>query len=590
MAASKHERKAPGTENKRPFIQGLNLKFWFTLFTALLFIVSAAAVTWAVGNLAEDIIEQWASRYIIKQVLYDKSRTLQPIMREVALSRQMATSRFIREWASSPDDARLTRTALGELENFRKNFQDNSYFVGLRRNGRYYHNNADNAYAGKEFRYFLDPKKESDAWFFDLIRQDRDIHINVNPDIELGITKLWIDVPIRDGGEILGIAGTGLDLTDFLNEVVAEGEPGITSLFVDHAGAIQLHRDKDFIDFGSISKQPEKQKTIDLIFENPEEQKTVFAEMKRLESGKKKVAVAFVHAGGRRQLAGIVYLPEIDWHEITLIDLGTVLPLSQFSTVILIYILTLLATLILFNFILNRFVLNPLGRLDRAMERVKAGESPSELEDREGIGELGRLISRFLEMARAVLASRRDLEQKIKARTRDLERLARRDPLTELLNRRGMTEQMKACFERAYRENTVLGILWMDIDWFKEVNDKYGHAAGDEALKTVAGILRAEIRPYDLAARWGGDEFLILMQPADENTLGLMGERICTAVAGHVPDPQSPSLSVSIGGCISDPETDLDSLLNKADQALYRAKADGRNCYRRFRPGSAGGN
>ncbi len=500
----------------------------------------------------------------------------------------MATSRFIRDWARRPDDPELTRIALGELENFRQNFHDNSYFVALLKNGHYLHNNAADEYAGKEFRYILDPGKKADAWFYDLIRQKRDIHINVNPDIELGITKLWIDVLIRDGNDILGIVGTGLDLTEFLNNVVEEGDPGVTSLFVDHSGAIQLHRNKDFIDFGSVSNKSGTQKTIDLIFKNPDDQKAVYAEMKRLEAGQKKVGISFVHVHGRRQLAGIVYLPEIDWHEITLIDLGTLLPLSHFSTIILVYVITLLAALILFNFTLNRLVLSPLGQLDRAMAHIREGKDPSSQVNQDSIGEVGRLIRHFLVMARAVLESRRDLEQKVKDRTADLERLAQIDPLTELLNRRGITEHMDVNIVRARRENRPMGILWLDIDWFKEINDKHGHSVGDEALKAVARIIRTEIRPYDIAARWGGDEFLVLLQPADTHTLKVMGERICKAVAGHDLFPEDPaksvSLGVSIGGCLSTQSRNLGSLLNNADQALYEAKAAGRNCYYGYTP------
>lgn len=582
------EHTTPSTKPNRPITDRLNLKLCFMLLTALLFVASAAAVTWSVRTLAEGIIEQWAPRFITKQALYDKSRTLQPILREVALSRQMATSRFIRDWARRPDDPELTRIALGELENFRQNFHDNSYFVALLKNGHYLHNNAADEYAGKEFRYILDPGKKADAWFYDLIRQKRDIHINVNPDIELGITKLWIDVLIRDGNDILGIVGTGLDLTEFLNNVVEEGDPGVTSLFVDHSGAIQLHRNKDFIDFGSVSNKSGTQKTIDLIFKNPDDQKAVYAEMKRLEAGQKKVGISFVHVHGRRQLAGIVYLPEIDWHEITLIDLGTLLPLSHFSTIILVYVITLLAALILFNFTLNRLVLSPLGQLDRAMAHIREGKDPSSQVNQDSIGEVGRLIRHFLVMARAVLESRRDLEQKVKDRTADLERLAQIDPLTELLNRRGITEHMDVNIVRARRENRPMGILWLDIDWFKEINDKHGHSVGDEALKAVARIIRTEIRPYDIAARWGGDEFLVLLQPADTHTLKVMGERICKAVAGHDLFPEDPaksvSLGVSIGGCLSTQSRNLGSLLNNADQALYEAKAAGRNCYYGYTP------
>ncbi len=562
----------------------MNLQPRFRLLTIVFFLIFAIPSWMAVRALAEGIMAQWAVRYAEKQVLYDKGRTLQPILREVALSRQLAASQPIREWARKPDDAQLTRRALKEMENFRQNFQDHSYFVALLGNGRYYHNNAQNEYAGEEFRYVMDPRNKKDAWFYDLIRQKRDIHINVNPDPNLGITKLWIDVLIRDGNDILGIAGTGLDLTSFIKNVVEEGAPGVTSLFVDHDGAIQIHRNQALIDFASISKNKSQKNTIDLLFERETDRKAVLAAMKELEIQKKTVATLFVQANGKRHLAGIAYLPEIDWHEITLLDLDVLLPFSQFTGILVAYALTMLGILLLFNLALQRFVLKPLKQLDEAMSAVESGSDvPAQL-DTLGTGEIGRLMKRFAQMAKSVTVSRRDLEFKVQERTIALERLTKIDPLTELLNRRGMTERIEAELKRAHRELNRLGILWMDLDGFKEINDRHGHAVGDQALKTVARIIDATIRPYDVAARWGGDEFLIMLYPADPDVLQTLAERLLAGISGcrsvFGTNGISVALSASIGGHLSSSEEEFNSLLLHGDKALYNAKAAGRNCYR----------
>lgn len=562
----------------------MNLQPRFHLLTIAFFVIFAIPSWLAVRALAEGIMEQWAVRYAEKQVLYDKGRTLQPILREVALSRQLASSQPIREWARKPDDAQLTRRAVKEMENFRQNFQDHSYFVALQSNGQYFHNNAQNEYAGEEFRYVMDPRNKKDAWFYDLIRQKRDIHINVNPDPNLGITKLWIDVLIRDGNDILGIAGTGLDLTAFIKNVVEEGAPGVTSLFVDHTGAIQIHRNQALIDFASISKTKSQQNTIDLLFEQVDDRKAVLAAMKELEMQKKNVATLLVQSGGKRHIAGITYLPEIDWHEITLLDLDVLLPFSQFTGILVVYTLTLLGTLLVFNLALQRFVLKPLQQLDAGMSAVESGsEVPAHL-DMLGAGEIGRLMKRFVQMAQSVTVSRRDLEFKVQERTIALERLTKIDPLTELLNRRGMSERIKSELRRARREENPVGILWLDLDDFKEINDWHGHAAGDQALIAVARIIDATIRPYDVAARWGGDEFLIMLYPTDVDVLLSIGERLRQAIANcrtvmthdgtHIP------LSASIGGHIAGINEEFNSVLHQADRALYAAKAAGRNCYR----------
>src|SRR5690606_18723239 len=116
--------------------------------------------------------------------------------------------------------------------------------------------------AGQELRYRLQPGNPDDYWFYRIIEQNRDLHLNVNPDIPLQVTKLWIDVLLRDGDTILGVVGTGLDLTRFIEEVMHTTDPGITQLFFDHEGAIQVSRDQAQIDFASITKAAQDKKTI----------------------------------------------------------------------------------------------------------------------------------------------------------------------------------------------------------------------------------------------------------------------------------------------------------------------------------------
>jgi len=562
----------------------MNLKPRFLLITALLVIASAAAAWYASRQLAENIAAQWAVRYAEKQVLYDKSRLLQPIVREIALSRQFANSQEIRNWARQPDDPVLTRRAIAEMENFRLNFADRSYFIALLDSGRYYHNNAKDEFAGKQYRYTLSPKKPEDRWFYDIVRQQRDLHINVNPDVNLGVTKLWIDMLVRDGERILGVAGTGLDLTKLLHAVVDQTQPGITSLFIDHKGAIQAHRDSRMIDYASISKSAREHKTLDLLFDRQIDRDAIYAAMKELESVNSNVISRFVEINGKRHLAGIAFLPEIDWYEITLLDLAVVVPMSSFSGLLLVYALTLLVALVLFNLVLGRQVLIPLQRLDQAMQDMARGETAAPLSSRNSPGEIARLIEHFLRLARIQQETRLELESKVVERTEALDRLANTDPLTELLNRRGMTERIEAEISRSRREQGHIGLLWMDIDLFKQINDAHGHAKGDEALKVVAATLNSLLRPYDAISRWGGDEFLALISANDRHDVDALGERIRNAIADtrQMRDANGAPLhlSVSIGGYFADSREDMESMLQRADKALYDAKESGRNCYR----------
>ena len=568
----------------------MNIRPRIFLLTGVLVIVSALAAWWLARQQAVGIVEQWAVRYAEKQVLYDKSRMMQPIAQEIALSRQLANSLQIREWARHQDDPLLTRRALAEMENFRLNFADKSYAVVLSGSGNYYYNNASNEFAGKQLRYRMDPKKPADQWFFNTIGQQREVLLNVNPDVNLGVTKLWINVLIRDGDTILGIAGTGMDLTRFIRDVLDNTQPGITSLFVDRTGAIQLYPDKSLIDFASISKAGAERKMVTLLFDRASDKTAILDAMAELATLKRPVATRFVTINGKPYLAGVAYLQAIDWYEITLLDLNVVLPLTSFSGMLLIYGLTLLAALLLFNLVLRRLVLHPLAQLEEAILKVEDGQfSPASL-PAGAKDEIGRLMDHFKHMATKVWQARSELEYKVKERTEALERLTHTDPMTELLNRRGMNERIEAAISHNQREHSPFGLLLLDLDYFKGINDKHGHSVGDQALILLADLIRSMTRPYDSAARWGGDEFLILVVNCDAVTLQGLGERICAVVAQsrQLRDLEGApiGLSVSIGGALVNGEN-KEGMVFRADQALYAAKHAGRNCFRLFNPDAA---
>lgn len=558
----------------------MNLKPRFLLLTGILIVATAIFAGIAFMWIAEGLVERWGVRLAEKQVLYDKARTLQPLLREIALARQLADSQILKPWTADPDNPELTRKAVAEMESYRGNFRDRNYFVALTGSGKYYFNNAENEFAGRQLRYVLDPASPDDVWFYAIVKENRDFHINVNPDTKLGVVKLWIDVLMRDGDRIVGVVGTGLDLHRFIRDVVDTPQPGITSMFVDHNAAIQLYRDPELIDYASIVKTSAERKSLDLVLDRPEDRLAMRAMMTELEHGGPAVVSRFVEVRGKRYLAGVAYLPEIGWHEITLMDLDVLAPMKDFSGLLLVFGVLFLVALGLFNVVLNRLILRPLSLLDAAMEKVGAGEALP-LPSRPEVGEIGSLMGHFRNLAETVQNQRRNLEQTVAQRTEALDRLTKLDPLTELFNRRGMNAQIEREISRATRLGTSFGVLWLDIDWFKQINDKYGHGAGDQALIQVAELLRASIRPYDSAARWGGDEFLVLLVQADLDSLAALGERIRAKVeeSCRVGDAEggAQALSVSIGAYLCQPDEALDSLLNKADHALYAAKAAGRN-------------
>lgn len=166
--------------------------------------------------------------------------------------------------------------------------------------------------------------------------------------------------------------------------------------------------------------------------------------------------------------------------------------------------------------------------------------------------------------------------------------IARTDPLTGLPNWRGLTEHLERDMERARQSREPLSILYVDLDGFKGVNDRHGHGAGDRLLRETARVLREAVRASDVAARVGGDEFVILMPGADATSAGRAGHRIIEAVRrlaadpitalgekGHGEPPLSLGASVGVACFTRMPET-VDELVHYADAAMYRAKEAGK--------------
>ena len=161
--------------------------------------------------------------------------------------------------------------------------------------------------------------------------------------------------------------------------------------------------------------------------------------------------------------------------------------------------------------------------------------------------------------------------------------LAETDVLTGLPNRRAFTGRLAEEFHRAERYGTPVSLLLVDIDGLKQVNDHEGHAAGDRMIRAVAGAIRGSLRESDFAARWGGDEFAIVTPNSGPGAAHQFANRLVARVAVESSPPRSPSSTVSVGVATFDPSTghyDIDELVQAADDALYRAKEDGRNCAR----------
>lgn len=164
-------------------------------------------------------------------------------------------------------------------------------------------------------------------------------------------------------------------------------------------------------------------------------------------------------------------------------------------------------------------------------------------------------------------------------RVRELEKLALLDKLTGLANRAFIEKELETRWHEYRSLGIPFGLLFIDIDHFKQFNDAHGHDTGDEVLRFVANTFIANTRPFDIYGRWGGEEFIAIFRNVDAAALEQLGNRIRLLVANSyiMHNDQKLSLTISIGATIALPEDNADSLLRRADRLLYASKSGGRN-------------
>ncbi|MDR7035712.1 diguanylate cyclase (GGDEF)-like protein [Methylobacterium sp. BE186] len=188
------------------------------------------------------------------------------------------------------------------------------------------------------------------------------------------------------------------------------------------------------------------------------------------------------------------------------------------------------------------------------------------------------------EASQAVHAAQ-DRVRRLGADLHAMQVLAETDALTGLLNRRAFLPLANDAMSYFKRYRRSICILMIDIDHFKGVNDLYGHAAGDEVIRQVGRIISEAIRTTDKVARFGGEEFVVLLRETDLKGAALFADRIRQTVANTVFEPEGPCLrsTISIGMAEAEfTDGDIDHTIERADCALYAAKSDGRNCVRSF--------
>ncbi|HIP38339.1 MAG TPA: diguanylate cyclase [Desulfocapsa sulfexigens] len=370
-------------------------------------------------------------------------------------------------------------------------------------------------------------------------------------DLSIEATFLLAVPVLSNGQSFLGILAAEMTINE-LNSV-------IKSITISRSAHISLQRKNGSL--LSSSRQAQKSDTTPA---------SATLDPERMNNRSNELSI-YKNANGSKVVGLSSPLPLLPWNIAMEKDyqqaFREVLELKNITLAILAILLSVVAVA---AFLLSHSILSPLKQLINGAPRVADGDLDVQLEVRRH-DEIGFTMSIFNDM---VIRLRKNHEK--------LEKLSAVDALTGLFNRKRLMEMFALHIKRYARHQTPFSVLMVDLDHFKEINDRYGHLAGDAVLVSIGELLREMLRSIDTAGRYGGEEFLIILDDIREQEALHTAERIRMAVENNevIADGKTIRVSISIGVATISNIFDMEKgrLINRADKALYEAKRNGRNC------------
>lgn len=298
---------------RRSFLKSLRGKS--LMFLLLAFALVGGLTLWAVELIGQQVSARLGEDLAERRVLWHRERVIGAVNREIALTIQMAESQVLKNWAGNEANPLYRAQARQELQAFRDNFASHTIFAAFTKSLKFYY--ADDSVD----RINLEPvdtlarDNPDDSWFFDTLRDPRPYQLNVDHNADLGVTNLWINHVVRSGGRALGVIGTGVPLSEFIEEFTAQKATGIDGLMMDAEGILQteiLLADQDdagaTADGGLVA--------LPAIWDrlgSEADQETLRQQMRALKQKDDAASTFFLDLNGGDRLVAMTYLAPLDW-------------------------------------------------------------------------------------------------------------------------------------------------------------------------------------------------------------------------------------------------------------------------------------
>ncbi|MGM0424000.1 MAG: biofilm regulation protein phosphatase SiaA [Thermodesulfobacteriota bacterium] len=407
-------------------VLNLSLRTKSMLALIIACLVALIPTIWIGQEMLERIQAQLGQAYAKNFTLLSAQQIEAPITKELALAQRFADSVLLKQWLMDEESDSKRSRFFQEADGYEQAFQGKNYFLVNHESQAYYYNGPDKEYS-QEPRYHLDPENSDDEWYFTTMQDFDTFTINVNPDVHLQKTQVWIDVMVWHQDQKIGMAGTGLELSEFLQEFISAEEPGVTPMILDKQGLIQAHPDESLIAYGSgaeadMPESEQEQRSLQKQFTASSDVQELNQAMQQAQNSPDEVEIFWAELDGKKQLLALTWIPELNWHVVSAVDLqaAQILDAKWMVAAIAALLIMLGLLLLMFGYWVERLVLRPLSALHQSATALAHGDYQVSLPPAGG-DEIGDLSRAFSSMVEEIKSHTRQLEDKVRERTCELE-------------------------------------------------------------------------------------------------------------------------------------------------------------------------